>query len=115
MLKRKDMSTDEIIKNEVMNDGTLVHLYYSKMYDEYVAYGYSAFIAKEVVPDIVPCHLESYSTEFQMPMVRVNEYVLKKLKGELLLKVEEPGYIQLFNAVALDERQYSDWASILRG
>ena len=109
------MSTDEIIKNEVMNDGSLVHLYYSKMYEEYVAYGYSAYITKEVVPDIVPRHLESYSTEFQMPMVRVNESVLKRLKEVLLLKADEPGYLQLFNPLALDERQYSEWASSLRG
>lgn len=38
------VSEELIVKNEILNDGGEMHLYYSKMYETYVAYGYSAFV-----------------------------------------------------------------------
>lgn len=108
------MCEDFIIKNEIMNDGRAVHLYFNKMYGEYVAYGYSAFIVKETIPDIVTNHLEAYSSDFQMPMVRVNTYALDTLKKELIIKSYGPSYVQFHNLYVFNELKYDDWASFLR-
>ncbi len=36
-----------ILRNELLNDGCSIYLYFSRMYEEYMAYGYSAFVAVE--------------------------------------------------------------------
>lgn len=38
------VSEELIVRNEILNDGGEMHLYFSKMYEEYLAYGYSAFV-----------------------------------------------------------------------
>ena len=58
------MSDDVIIKNEVMNDGMTLHLYFSQMFGEFVAYGFSAYIACGQCPSIDARPFLSYSAHF---------------------------------------------------
>lgn len=108
-------TNENITLNEVMNDGTNVHLYYSEMYQEYVAYGYSAFLVSMNDPSVnVKPHV-SYSDQFQMPQVRVKDSNLETLKGKMVTVVSEDKYIHLSDTVSVDERKYEEWASMLRG
>lgn len=110
------MNEDVIIKNEVLNDGRTVHLYYSKMYQEFVAFGFSAFIVCETDTTIETKPYFSYSDEYQMPMVRVNDSVIANLKRELIhTSSDNESYIKLYSPFAIDEEKYSMWASRLRG
>ena len=110
------MVRDElIVKNEIMNDGGEMHLYFSKMYEEYLAYGYSAFV---VVQNCMPTDMfADYSEELQMPMVKVNPEQLSsiKSKGIIVKEIIEEGYLHIQSHIPFDERKYSEWAQMLRG
>lgn len=112
------VSEDLIVRNEVMNDGSSIHLYFSKMFEEYVAYGYSAFIA------IQNCMMgnaeqlkEGYSEELQMPIVKVDDKQLA-LISDKCLKMDDSSddkeYLQLQSLTPFNERKYSEWAERLR-
>lgn len=110
------MVRDElIVKNEIMNDGGEMHLYFSKMYEEYLAYGYSAFA---IVQNCMPTEMSAdYSEEMQMPMVKVNQEQLSsiKSKGIIVEEIIEEGYLHIQSHIPFDERKYSEWAQMLRG
>lgn len=110
------MTDDVIVKNEVMNDGSTVHLYYSDMYKEYVAYGFSAYIAKSVEPNIsagVRPYI-SYSESMQMPMVIVNEENLRSLKLQMVTQEQSESYICLHGTYVMNDEKYTEWASYIR-
>jgi hypothetical protein len=109
------MSDDVIIKNEVMNDGMTLHLYFSQMFGEYVAYGFSAYVACGQCPSIDSRPFLSYSAHFQMPKVRVDGRSLKVLKRKLAVLVDEAGYMRLHDSEPIDEDEYEEWANMLRG
>ena len=110
------MSEDVIVKNEIMDDGKTVHLYFSDMYQEYVAYGFSAYIACESDPTIVAKPLISYSTHFQMPEVRIDEANLQTLRHVLLEESTTDSQHLCFSCSSpLDETKYESWAHCLRG
>lgn len=70
--------TENITRNEILNDGKTVHLYFNGMIGLYVAYGISAFLL---------CNLTktkaSYSVDMQMPVAVINvehyEDLIKKI------------------------------------
>lgn len=66
------MSEDIITINEVMNDGWAIHLYYSEMYKEYVAYGLSAYISCQRNCNIEAMPYVSYSSDLQMLLIWIN-------------------------------------------
>ena len=109
------MSDDVIIKNEVMNDGMTLHLYFSQMFGKYVAYGFSAYVACGKCPSIDGRPFLSYSAHFQMPKVRVNRRSLKVLKRKLAVLVDEAGCMRLHDSEPIDEDEYEEWANMLRG
>ena len=110
------MVRDElIVKNELLNDGGEMHLYYSKMYEEYLAYGYSAFA---IVQNCMFTEMSAdYSEELQMPMVKVNaeQTALVKSKGLIVEDGTDDGYLHIRSFISFDERKYSEWAQMLRG
>ena len=63
------VSGDFVVKNEVMNDGGSIHIYFAKKYNEFVAFGISAFQAMKTLKAKEIELIQDYSTEFQMPMV----------------------------------------------
>lgn len=108
------ISDDVIIKNEIMNDGCSIYIYYSEMYKEYVAYGYSAFIAIQNCIEEHECFAELYSSKFQMPMVKINDKQLNLIKSKGIVRKESfiDFYIEIFTP--FDERKYNEWAQFLR-
>lgn len=105
--------SDEVItRNEVMNDGKTVHLYFNKMYQEYVAYGISAYIIAHTIPTQFP----TYSDDMQMPMVAVDKNNISQLKKNLeVVSFNEDEYYQLKSKKELDEDDYERWANMVRG
>ena len=111
------ISNDVIIKNEVLNEGDVMHLYYSKMYGMYIAYGYSAFLAEKSLR-LQQIEIEhTYSDRFQMPSVQVDRdsfYLLLKLcDGQK--KTKDGRYYCIQSFVLFNEGEYDEWASLLRG
>lgn len=110
------MSDDVIVMNEVMNDGKTVHLHYSEMFQEYVAYGFSAYIVCRTIPPLATKAHLSYSDQLQMPMVRVDAVNLKILKQKVApLETADAHHLTLTVSIALNEYNYTSWASIIRG
>ena len=147
-----------ILRNELLNDGCSIYLYFSRMYEEYVAYGYSAFVAVE---NCLPMEMstegalplsegalegrsggsssdgvlegrferasegalrsmvleESYSDNFQMPMVKVNrdQLALLRTKGLVLEDSSaDESYLHIQSFIPFDESKYEEWAGHLR-
>lgn len=117
MVNNKRISEDFIVKNEIMNDGNVIHLYYSPMYQEYLTYGYSAYIVAHS-PQLKDLEIQqAYSDDLQMPMVHVDHSVKDKLlKTGVVLKDSIEGlYYNIESFEQFNENEYSKWASFLRG
>lgn len=110
------VSQDVIVKNEVMNDGGSIHIYFSEKYKEFVAFGFSAFQAMKTLKAKELTLRQDYSDEFQMPMVIISKGQLEAiLKAGVALKGTVEGkYYQVRSFVAMDENAYGDWAEFLR-
>lgn len=110
------ISDDFIVKNEILNDGDMIHMYYSPMYDEYVAYGYSAFIVLQICKNEGQILKESYSDEYQMPMGRVNDQQLDLIlsKGLKLSDSLDNSYYHVQSFITFDENDYDEWAQMMR-
>ena len=111
------MSDDFIVKNEIMNEGDMIHMYYSPMYKEYVAYGYSAFIVFQMCKNEGQILKESYSDEYQMPMVRVNDQQFNMILSNRLRLSDsiDNSYYHFQSIIPFDEMGYDEWAQIMRG
>ena len=107
---------DFIVKNEVMNDGGSIHIYYSEMYKEFVAYGFSAFQAMRTLKAKDVTLRQEYSEEFQMPIVIISrgqvEVILRE--GITLQGTVEGKYYHVQSFVMMNEKSYDDWAGFLR-
>lgn len=105
------------LRNELLNDGCSIYLYFSRMYEEYVAYGYSAFVAVE---NCMPANValkESYSDSFQMPMVKVtrDQLALIRTKGLVLEDSSaDESYLRIQSLIPFDDSKYEEWAHMLR-
>lgn len=112
----KYVSDDFIVKNEIINDGDMIHMYYLPMYNEYVSYGYSAFIVFQTFKNEGQILKESYSIEYQMPMVRVNEQQLKVILSKGIKLSDSIGnlYYHVQSFITFDEKGYDDWAQMMR-
>lgn len=99
-----------ITRNEVLNDGRSIHLYFNGFIGLYAAYGYSAFLLSKVTT-VAP----SYSESMQMPVVVMNTSHLEEVKSQLNMLSKGKGYYCLEVKQTFDEDAYDDWASELRG
>jgi len=102
--------SENITRNEILNDGRTIHLYFNGMIGLYVAYGISAYLLSKETK-VAP----SYSVDLQMPVAVINtgHYDLLTQRLEVQKKVEN--YRCLKTSVAYDEEAYSEWAGALRG
>lgn len=109
-------SGDVVVKNEVMNDGGSIHIYYSEMYKEFVAYGFSAFQAMTTLKKAGVELRQEYSDEFQMPMVFISKGQLEVIsrEGITLQETIEGKYYHVQSFMMMDEQAYDDWAGKLR-
>lgn len=106
------VSGDVIVKNEFLNNGGSIHIYYSEKYKEFVAFGFSAFQAMRTIK----AKELTLRQDFQMPMVIISKGQLEViLKAGVALKGTVEGkYYQVRSFVAMDEHAYGDWAEFLR-
>ena len=110
------MSGDFIVKNEFMNGGGSIHIYYSEKYREFVAFGFSAFQAMRTMKVKEVTLSQEYSDEFQMPMVIISREQLEAIlkAGVTLQGTVEGKYYHVQSFVMMDEAAYDDWAESLR-
>lgn len=110
------VSGDVVVKNEVMNDGGSIHIYYSEMYKEFVAYGFSAFQTMMTLKAKGLELRQKYSTDFQMPMVIISNKELEAImhEGVTLQDTIEGKYYHIQCYIMLDESAYDKWAGFLR-
>lgn len=106
------VSEDVIVKNEFLNDGGLIHIYYSEMYHNFVAYGFSAFQALKTLKAKEIDVRQDYSAEFQMPMVIISKGQMEAFLhgGVTKLGTVEGKYYHVQIFVMLDEPAYDEWA-----
>ncbi len=111
------ISEDFITKNEIMNDGGEIFMYYSKMYGCYITYGFSAYNVWQGLYNQEMNNKVSYSEDYQMPQVLVDNH----LKIQLLRSGVELGesiegvfyHIKTFSP--FNDNEYFEWASLIRG
>ena len=99
-----------VTKNEVLNDGKTIHLYFNGLIGLYAAYGFSAYLLSKEMNTKV-----SYSEDMQMPVVVINSAHLDDVKKNLKVDAHSKGYYRLIVDKALNENEYSEWADQVRG
>jgi hypothetical protein len=101
--------SENITRNEILNDGKTIHLYFNGMIGLYVAYGISAFLLAKYA------HAKpSYSKDMQMPVAVINAEHYEELKKQLGLSKNVKNYRCLEVAEAYNEKEYDEWAGKLR-
>lgn len=100
---------DIITRNEVLNDGKTVHLYFNGLVGLYVAYGYSAFLLSKTIAVSA-----SYSWDMQMPVVVINAVRQKEVVKILQEKKHTPAYYCFVTRDAVNMDEYAEWAGELR-
>lgn len=100
---------ENIVKNEFLNDGRTIHLYFNGMIGLYVAYGISAYLLCRFIQA-----KPSYSEDMQMPVAVINAEHYEELKKQLGQSKNIKSYRCLIVDKAADMDDYSDWADRLR-
>ena len=100
---------DNIIKNEILNDGSTIHLYFNGMIGLYAAYGISAFL----LCNVLKCK-GSYSNDMQMPVAVINVDHYEELTKKYNLTKNVSNYRCLAVGMEVDMEEYTEWASTLR-
>ena len=98
-----------ITRNEVMNDGKTIHLYFNGLVGLYAAYGVSAFLLDKTVEVSA-----SYSMEMQMPVVVLNVARYEQLKHKAVVIKDVQNYRCLQVENRMDDTEYTAWAGHLR-
>ena len=101
--------SENITRNEILNDGRTIHLYFNGMIGLYVAYGISAYLLCRCTKA-----KPSYSEEMQMPVAVINAEHYEELSKTIGLSKKMGSYRRLEVAEAYDENDYDEWAGRLR-
>ena len=101
---------EDITRNEILNDGKTIHLYFNGMIGLYVAYGVSAFLLTKYAKA-----KPSYSESMQMPVAVINAEHYEELAKQLGLSGKIKNYRCLQVEAEADMDEYMNWASQLRG
>lgn len=100
---------ENIARNEILNDGKTIHLYFNGMIGLYVAYGISAFLlCKNAAAK------PSYSDDMQMPVAVINAEHYEELTNRISLSKDAGNYRCLVVETPADMDEYKEWASQLR-
>lgn len=100
---------ESITKNEILNDGKTIHLYFNGMIGLYVAYGISAFLLTKYA-NVKP----SYSDDMQMPVAVINAEHYEEMKKQMELVKEFMNYRCMVVEEACDDKEYQEWAALQR-
>ena len=99
------MDKNQIIQNEVENDGKTIHLYFNKEIGLYVAFGFSAFFASHIVPVIA-----SFSEELEMPVALMRKPDVWELRESTVKHLHEyHKYYRLELKKEMDLDDYVRW------
>lgn len=98
-----------ITKNEILNDGRTIHLYFNGMIGLYMAYGISAYLLCKYA-NAKP----SYSDDMQMPVAVINVEHYEAIEKQLGQEKTFKNYRCLKVEKVYDENEYDKWASQLR-
>ena len=80
---------EDITRNEILNDGKTIHLYFNGMIGLYVAYGISAYLLTKYATA-----KPSYSDDMQMPVAVINVEHYEELAKQLNLSGKfKKGYL----------------------
>ena len=100
---------DIITRNEGLNDGTSIHLYFNGLVGLYAGYGISAFLLHGLVDAPV-----SYSMDMQMPVAVLNAARYERLRVLAATVRDVRNYRCLRVGEPADEDEYVSWARRLR-
>ena len=98
-----------ITRNEVLNDGRTIHLYFNGLVGLYVAYGVSAFLLSRLGTVSA-----SYSMDMQLPVVVLNATHYEELCRQVEVLRDVRNYRCLRAMDNMDETEYAAWAGGLR-
>ena len=96
---------ENIISNEVSNDGKTIHLYFNSEVGLYVAYGFSAFFAAHIV-DVIT----AFSEDLQMPVALMRKADVSELRMSTIKRQHDYHLyyrLELKQALPLDD--YTRW------
>ena len=96
---------ENIISNEVSNDGKTIHLYFNSEVGLYVAYGFSAFFAAHIV-DVIT----AFSEDLQMPVALMRKSDVSELRMSTIKRQHDYHLyyrLELKQALPLDD--YTRW------
>lgn len=99
---------EDLIKNEALNDGKTIHLYFNGMIGLYVAYGISAYLLCKYAQA-----RPFYSDEMQMPAAVINTEHFEELRKKIGLSKKVGNYRCLKVNAPYNMDDYSEWASSL--
>lgn len=100
---------ENITRNEILNDGKTIHLYFNGMIGLYVTYGISAFLLCKISKTKA-----SYSVDMQMPVAVINVEHYDELVEQFHLAKNVSNYRCLAVNIVADMGEYTEWASALR-
>ena len=103
------MINENIIPNEVWNDGHTIHLYCNEQVGQYTAYGPSAYLLCKVT-NVPPF----FSEDAQMPAAIINTPLLEGLKQQCKVVQSERSYCQLISSCEVDDDDYAGWVEKVR-
>ena len=104
------MNIDLIVKREAENDGSSIHLYYSKDLGLYLSFGLSAYYTTLVLDPMA-----SYSDTMEMPVVILkNRDVLNLRQSMKIIEHQPHEYYLLQTKNKIGNRWYNTWTEALR-
>lgn len=102
------MNSELITFNEVMNDGSTIHLYFNRFTGFYTAYGFSAYNLHTVAKSRGLNITASFSDAMVMPAVQINKEQLSVLTSQC------GETISLQTETSLDRNAYQNWTQALK-
>ena len=101
------MNADQITLNEVLNNGSSIHLYREELTGCWVSFGYSAYLLSHE-SDLR--HIATFSDTMQMPCVCITGAALKHIIHDTLPPIESrDSYYRLPSPSSVDAAAYQSW------
>lgn len=101
-----------LILTRELQDSKYIHLYHDSMYNQWVAYGESAFALRLYVKLEGFDSLRAYSTELKMPYTTISHKTMNALRQKLKMRGEDAGQYVAFdipNNIGFSNSDYLMW------
>ncbi|MBE6212473.1 MAG: sugar transferase [Rikenellaceae bacterium] len=108
------IESEKIRKNESVNDGLHIHLYFDESSSVWMACGSSAYLLRLFVKRMKFDCLRGFSETLQMPCTLINGDTVKLVMEYLQVETHEPkSYICLVETQTFDKDDYARWVEKL--